>query len=88
MLARVVANLIDNAHKYAPRDSSIRLELSSAADRVILRVIDEGHGIPLEQREAVFEKYFQVEQGVQSRPSHGLGLAFCRLAVEAHLGTI
>jgi len=88
ILERVVSNLIDNAQKYAPRDSTVRVELSAEGDHEILRVIDQGKGIPAEQRDAVFEKYFQVQQGVAARPSHGLGLAFCRLAIEAHRGTI
>ena len=88
IITRVINNLIDNAYKYAPRASNIVVELSSTEEDVVLRVIDEGRGIPPAQREAVFEKYFQVEHSVQERPSHGLGLAFCRLAIEAHRGTI
>ena len=81
-------NLVDNAYKYAPRRSVIRVQLAAADGGVVLRVLDEGTGIPPSQREAVFEKYFQLDERAQVRPSHGLGLAFCRLAVEAHHGTI
>jgi signal transduction histidine kinase len=88
ILTRVISNLVDNACKYAPRHSCIRVELKNHADRVELRVIDQGAGVPLAQRSAIFEKYFQVDPAARTRPSHGLGLAFCRLAVEAHRGTI
>ena len=52
------------------------------------KVIDEGSGIPPEQRTQVFDKYFQVEQKEAARIGYGLGLSFCKLAVEAHHGTI
>lgn len=86
IVTRVLSNLLDNANKYAPRGSSIRLELSEEGGFVIVRVVDEGTGIPPDQRESVFDKYFQIETGAHARPSDGL--AFCRIAVEAHGGTI
>ena len=57
---------------------------------VEIRVNDAGPGVPEKYRERVFEKYFQIDKDVevQVRNSRGLGLAFCRLAAEAHGGRI
>lgn len=88
LLFRVVTNLLDNAYKYTPAGSCIRVEISIVATAVVLRVIDEGVGIPREQRPLVFDKYFQVDQKAPTRPSYGLGLSFCKLAIEAHRGSI
>jgi signal transduction histidine kinase len=87
LLCRVISNLVDNAYKYAPEGSRIHVEVTGESGCAVLRVIDEGRGIPREQRLAVFEKYVQLDTQAD-RPSHGLGLAFCRLAIEAHRGTI
>lgn len=88
LLFRVLTNLLDNAYRYAPPGSTVRVELSADEDSVVFRVLDQGPGIPTGQRERVFDKYFQVEQQVPSRPTYGLGLSFCKLAIEAHGGTI
>ena len=88
LLFRVLTNLLDNAYRYAPSGSTVRVELTAPDDSFVLRVIDDGPGIPPEQRERVFDKYFQVEQQVPSRPTFGLGLSFCKLAIEAHAGSI
>jgi signal transduction histidine kinase len=88
LLFRVVTNLLDNACKYAPSNSCIRVEVSSVDSSVVLRVVDQGSGIPPEQRLLIFDKYFQVDQAAPSRPGYGLGLSFCKLAVEAHHGWI
>jgi signal transduction histidine kinase len=58
-----------------------------AAD-VTLSVSDDGHGIPQDQHQKIFEKFGQTEAGQEHRHSTGLGLTFCRLAVEAHRGKI
>ncbi len=88
LLFRVVTNLLDNACKYSPRGSSIRAQLSIDAGCAVLRVEDQGPGIPSALRLSVFEKYFQVEPQAPSRPGYGLGLSFSKLAVEAHGGSI
>ncbi len=88
ILGRVINNLLDNAYKYAPANSEIRLELTRSSQHVLLRLIDAGSGVPAEQRTTIFQRYIKVGQTTNPRPSHGLGLAFCRIAVEAHGGTI
>lgn len=91
LLRRVLVNLVENACKYTPSEGAIRLEADSPdADSVEIRVRDEGPGIPDAYRQKIFEKYARLERDVSAHAgsSHGLGLVFCRLAVEAHGGRI
>jgi two-component system, sensor histidine kinase and response regulator len=94
LVRRIVENLIDNAYKYSPQGATISLELGPAggdeADAIELRVRDEGEGIPVAYRNRVFEQYVQIEESAPAevRHGHGLGLVFCRRAVEVHGGEI
>jgi signal transduction histidine kinase len=97
LVRRILENLVDNAYKYGPRRATIRIEAAllaaggaGAPDTVELRVRDEGEGIPLAFRQKIFEKYARVEGRAahEVRNSHGLGLVFCRRAVEVHGGEI
>ena len=91
LLFRVCANLVDNCVKYGPQDGRISVEVEAvSATRVRIRIQDEGPGVPHDLREKIFEKYSQVERGRDQRysDSRGLGLRFCRVAVEAHDGLI
>jgi signal transduction histidine kinase len=91
LVGRVLQNLVDNSMKYAPEESAIEIGARAAEPGWIeLRVADEGPGIPAGQRERIFDKYAQLERDLEQggRTSRGLGLAFCRLAVEAHGGAI
>ena len=88
IIDRVVTNLLDNAMKFTPSGGQISLSAEPRADHVIVYVADTGYGIPADQRERIFERFAQVADG-QPRPrGFGLGLMFCRLAVEAHGGRI
>mgnify|MGYP005846902385 CR=1 FL=1 len=87
MIIRVIVNLIENAAKYTPTGSSIWLNAEAKDDLVTVRVRDTGPGIPNHLKDDIFDKYFRVRH--KGSPSGiGLGLAFCRLAVEAHGGHI
>jgi len=90
LLRRVIENLVDNAIRHAPKSSEVRLTAVLRESVVEIRVADAGVGISPEMREKVFERFVQVESGerVVTRAGRGLGLAFCRLAIEAHGGTI
>jgi two-component system, sensor histidine kinase and response regulator len=96
LVRRILENLIDNAYKYGPRRATIEIEASlllggtGAGDLIELRVRDQGEGVPVAFREKIFEKYARVDgrPAHEVRNSHGLGLVFCRRAVELHGGDI
>lgn len=90
LLRRVLENLLDNALRHSPPGSCVRLQACAEAGATVLRVVDEGRGIPAADRERVFETFVQgsTEEALEARTNRGLGLAFCRLAVEAHGGSI
>jgi signal transduction histidine kinase len=88
VLLRVLINLLDNALKFT-RAGRVWVEAHPAeAGAVRVDVVDTGPGIPEGERERIFEKFTQVRGQVQTRRGSGLGLAFCRMAVEAHGGRI
>jgi signal transduction histidine kinase len=86
VVRRVMENLLTNAIKYAR--TTIWVQIDECGDAILLEVRDDGEGIPREQHARIFEKFGQVDGGGKHRHSTGLGLAFCRLAVEAHGGEI
>ncbi len=90
LLRRVLENLLDNALRYAPNGSRIAISALQYPEEVELRVVDEGKGVPAELREGIFDRFVQLESGERTAPrtSRGLGLTFCRLAVEAQGGRI
>jgi two-component system sensor histidine kinase/response regulator len=90
MLRRVLENLLDNALRHAPPDSAITLRAQAAPQAVEIQVCDAGTGVPPELREKIFERFLQADTGERliTRTGRGLGQAFCKLAVEAHGGTI
>lgn len=85
LLLRILANLIGNAIKFTPEGGEITLSAEREGEWVRVRVSDTGTGIPEEIRPRLFQKFVAGDQ--RGRGS-GLGLAFCRLAVEAHGGRI
>ena len=89
VVSRVLQNLLGNALKFTPATGAITVEVEANDDMVRVAVSDTGPGIPREYRERVFEKFGQVDAVSRGqRFSTGLGLTFCRLAVEAHGGHI
>ena len=84
----VLGNLLSNAFKFTPEGGSIRLEAhDSTDDRVRIAVCDSGGGIPQEDLEHIFDKFYQVGPEARAQGS-GLGLAIAREIVEAHGGDI
>jgi two-component system sensor histidine kinase/response regulator len=90
LLRRVIENLLDNAFRHAPEGSAIRVSSAAEGEAVCICVADAGKGISPEMRGKVFERFVQLELGdtVSTRTGRGLGLTFCKLAVEAHGGSI
>ncbi|MGR3178240.1 MAG: hybrid sensor histidine kinase/response regulator [Candidatus Anammoxibacter sp.] len=95
LFQRVLDNLISNAMKFSPNDSKIILQVERLQEpneaeppTVRIKVIDEGYGIPEDHRDDVFDKYKVVDLRRKGIPQFGLGLAFCKMVVEAHGGHI
>jgi len=90
LISRVVDNLLSNAFKYTEIGGKIQIEAEKRDGLILVRVSDNGEGIPLEYQTRIFEKFVQVTErnGTPLRKGTGLGLAFCRLAIEAHGGKI
>src|SRR5204862_1241807 len=88
---QVLTNLIENAVRYTPHESSIEISARIDGDYMLISVADRGPGIPEADLERVFDKFYRV-MDTQPRAPHttgsGLGLAVCRGMVEAHGGTI
>jgi signal transduction histidine kinase len=100
-LERILTNLVDNAIKYTPSLGHVTLRASLVENGgptatgearhtklVLCEVLDTGPGIPAEFRDRIFEQYVQITGREGRRRGTGLGLAFCKMAVEAHGGTI
>lgn len=89
-IERVLLNLVDNALKFSPLNSTITISARQQnAEMVRIAVVDNGPGIPDDQKGSVFERFRQASGGAKgNRTGTGLGLTFCRIAVEAHGGDI
>ncbi|HXD18477.1 MAG TPA: PAS domain S-box protein [Vicinamibacterales bacterium] len=89
LIRRVVGNLLGNALKFTPESGAITITAARRDGRPRVEVADTGPGIPADFLGRVFDKFSQAGEGrARKRYSTGLGLAFCKLAVEAHGGTI
>lgn len=87
LISRVIANLLDNAHKFSPPGTTVTLETRNLIDQVIITVTDQGVGIAPEEQKLVFDKLYRSDK---SRSAHGmgLGLAFVKAVVDSHDGKI
>jgi two-component system sensor histidine kinase KdpD len=88
LFAQVLFNLFDNAAKYAPAGTTVRLMARRDGARARIDVSDEGIGIALADLEKIFDKFYRVHAQDRQRAGTGLGLAICRGFVEAMGGTI
>lgn len=88
-IVQTLTNLIGNAIKFSPRDSTIQVSAKPADGAVVFRVADQGRGIPPEKLEAIFERFQQVDASdSRDKGGSGLGLAICRSIVRQHGGEI
>lgn len=91
LIERTIANLVANAIRFSPPGESVLITAAAAGSEARVSVLDRGSGVAPEHRQRIFEKFGQVElreEKRQARRSTGLGLTFCKLAVEAHGGDI
>jgi signal transduction histidine kinase len=88
-LERVLLNLLSNAMKFVPQGGRVQVHLGIEADRLVLTVEDNGRGVPLGLREAIFERFRRGEDSTTRRfGGTGLGLAIAKELVERHGGSI
>ncbi|MBR0733011.1 sensor histidine kinase [Bradyrhizobium japonicum] len=88
LFEQVLFNLLDNAAKYSLPDTTISIRSRREGNHVVLEIADQGGGIPPDELESVFDKFYRVQKGDHVRPGTGLGLAISRGFVEAMRGTI
>lgn len=90
IIKRVFVNLISNAIKFTPNNESISITSKlETPERIRIGIANPGTGIPIENQELIFEYFKQAERKeLNNIKSSGLGLAFCKLAIEAHKGNI
>jgi two-component system phosphate regulon sensor histidine kinase PhoR len=87
-IRRVLVNLIHNAIKWSPKGGRITIHASNGGDDVTIEVLDDGPGVPSDQVERIFERFYQVNPSRSGSQGTGLGLAICKHIVEAHGGRI
>jgi signal transduction histidine kinase len=88
VIRRVLENLLANAVKFTKSSGAISVRVKCDPDNAEISVTDDGNGIPESEHERIFEKFGQTDDGANHRHSTGLGLTFCKLAVERHGGAI
>ncbi len=86
-LTQVFRNLLENAGRYAPEGGSIGVSARRAGGSVVFRITDDGPGIPRQDLERIFERFYQVERH-RGQANTGLGLAICKHIIERHGGSI
>jgi two-component system sensor histidine kinase KdpD len=87
LIERVLVNLLENAAKYTPADSTVRLTAITSGNDLLVSVTDNGPGLPRGQEESIFEKFTRGARE-SATSGVGLGLAICRAIIEAHKGQI
>jgi signal transduction histidine kinase len=87
MLRRVVINLLENAIKFSPPHRIVTIAAKQSGMNITVWVEDQGPGIPADQKDRIFAKFVRLKSEGMAK-GFGIGLAFCKLAIQAHGGTI
>lgn len=89
LMMQVIINLVDNAIKYTPKGSIIRVSTKKSGKDIVISVSDDGNGIQEEQKEKLFDMFYTINNSIaDGRRGMGLGLALCKSIVQAHGGKI
>jgi two-component system sensor histidine kinase CiaH len=89
LLQMLVNNLIENASKYSPKNSTITVELKNHNAKILFSVIDEGPGIPHQEKKKIFEKFYRIgNEATRSASGTGLGLYLCKKIADYHKAQI
>ena len=88
-ILQVLTNLLSNAIKFSPTASTVRIHTDATTESILLKVVDEGRGIPTDKLDTIFDRFQQVEPSdARQKGGTGLGLAICRSIVQQHSGSI
>lgn len=85
---RILVNLLENAHKYSPRDQPVDIELARTGATISISVADRGPGVPAAERERIFEPFYRPERSTPDAGSAGLGLSIALRLANAQGGTL
>jgi two-component system sensor histidine kinase KdpD len=88
LMGRALTQVIENARKYAPPESPIEVEGFAEGEQIVVRVLDRGPGVPADELERVFDKFYRGKRTRDRVKGTGMGLAIARGIVEAHGGSI
>ena len=88
IIQRVINNLVTNSLKFTPPEGSITASLKKVGQEAEISIQDTGIGIPEKYLEKIFEKFFQGSEFESTRKGQGVGLTFCKMAIDAHGGRI
>ncbi len=89
LIVQVIINLVDNAIKYTPKNSHIKISTEKCGEKAVVSVADDGDGIPDEMKPRVFDMFYSGANKIaDSRRSLGLGLSLCKSIINAHGGEI
>jgi two-component system phosphate regulon sensor histidine kinase PhoR len=89
LLEQALVNLIDNAIKFSPANSTVRVEAQETGAEIIIRIMDHGDGIPPEHLDRIFERFYRVDAGRSRKVGGtGLGLAIVKHIAQAHGGRV
>lgn len=88
-IEQIINNLMQNETRYAPPETELEIACHIRDHKAVLTVRDYGHGVPEEQREAIFKRFYRIDKGIRAEAeSSGLGLPIARKLAEAHGGTL
>ncbi len=88
-ILQVLTNLLSNAIKFSPPQTTVQVRIEADTESILLRVSDQGRGIPTDKLDSIFDRFHQVEASdARQKGGTGLGLAICRTIVHQHNGTI
>jgi two-component system sensor histidine kinase KdpD len=88
LIEHVLVNLLENAAKYSPPHTAVRISAQREGYSIVVEVADEGIGVPTADQERIFDKFYRVQRGDRHGAGTGLGLSICRGIIEAHGGKI
>lgn len=87
LMEQLFVNLLENAVKHTPADTPVTIAAKAIKDQMLIQVTDRGNGLPAQELERIFERFYRVNRGTGA-DGYGLGLAICRLIAKVHGGEI